>query len=96
MRGVKSIWGSPPTGIFFRLNVNQAVGFTCSVGVMIIVIPFPQWGKASTVTKVVMVATDTPNLGIRVSPKIWVLLLLPKLRVVSEFHGRVADLQLPH
>ncbi|ERE09274.1 hypothetical protein EC08BKT77219_1616 [Escherichia coli 08BKT77219] len=23
------------------------MGFTCSVGVMIIVIPFPQWGKSS-------------------------------------------------
>ncbi|HFO6409774.1 TPA: hypothetical protein ACHKPG_000595, partial [Escherichia coli] len=34
-------------GFFSGEILIRLVGFTCSVGVMIIVIPFPQWGKSS-------------------------------------------------
>ncbi|EQP00708.1 Uncharacterised protein [Escherichia coli] len=55
-----SIWGSPPTWIFFRLNVNQAGGFYlfCRSGHYDHPLYRPNAGRryTSTVTKIVMVA----------------------------------------
>ncbi|GAB8505831.1 hypothetical protein ACM4Z8_11300 [Escherichia coli] len=42
-----SIWGSPPTGIFFRLNVNQAGGLYLFGRCYDYRNTFPQWGKSS-------------------------------------------------
>lgn len=54
-----SIWGSPPTGIFARLNVNQAGGFYIPlITVMMIQVRtfLPSGVKAPTVTMFVVVA----------------------------------------